>query len=350
MSRQELTEFQKGQIDGANKFGHTVPEIQKVLGFPRSTIRGVIARLKIRGFSENIERVGRPRKSTDRDERLLIRKALDDTKMPLRELKFESNSNLSISSIRRRLGEEHIKKWIAAERSRLTEAHASKRFDWSKEHLDWTVDDWRKYIWSDECSVEKGADPRQMWVFRRPGDAEKFKPKNVKPKDKCKGVSVMVWGCFASNIRGPLAVCHGHMKAVQYINILEDNLLPFIETLPNNIKNDVSFQQDNATIHRARVTQGWFDDNEITVIEWPPNSPDMNPIEHVWKALKAKLHARFPDTYALRGGPERVQEELAKRLQVVWAELEEEVFERLISSMPARVQALYDAKGWYTRY
>jgi transposase len=350
MSRQELTEFQKGQIDGANKFGHTVPEIQKVLGFPRSTIRGVIARLKIRGFSENIERVGRPRKSTDRDERLLIRKALDDTKMPLRELKFESNSNLSISSIRRRLGEEHIKKWIAAERSRLTEAHASKCFDWSKEHLDWTVDDWRKYIWSDECSVEKGADPRQMWVFRRPGDAEKFKPKNVKPKDKCKGVSVMVWGCFASNIRGPLAVCHGHMKAVQYINILEDNLLPFIETLPDNIKNDVSFQQDNATIHRARVTQGWFDDNEITVVEWPPNSPDMNPIEHVWKALKAKLHARFPDTYALRGGPERVQEELAKRLQVVWAELEEEVFERLISSMPARVQALYDAKGWSTRY
>jgi transposase len=56
----------------------------------------------------------------------------------------------------------------------------------------------------------------------------------------------------------------------------------------------------------------------------------MNPIEHIWKALKAKLHSRFPDTYALRGGPERVQEELTWRLQVVWPELEEDVFERLI--------------------
>ena len=207
------------------------------------------------------------------------------------------------------------------------------------------VDDWRHYIWSDECSVEKSADPRQMWVFRRRGEAEKFKPKNVKPKDKSKGVSVMIWGCFMSNIRGPLTICYGHMKSVQYINILEENLVPFIETLPDELKNDVSFQQDNATIHTAHVTKGWFEDNEIMVVDWPPNSPDMNLIEHVWKALKAKLHSRFPDTYALRGGPERVQEELSRRLKVVWAELEEDIFERLILSMPARVQALYEAKG-----
>jgi transposase len=165
MSRQELTEFQKGQIDGASRFGHTVPEIRCLFGFPKSTIVNVIKRIQIRGSAENKERVGRPRKSTDRDERLLIRRALEDTKMPLCELKFESNSDLSISTIRRRLNEQDIKKWLAAERSRLTEAHASKRFDWSKKHLDWTVEDWRKYIWSDECSIEKGTDPWQMWVF-----------------------------------------------------------------------------------------------------------------------------------------------------------------------------------------
>ena len=76
----------------------------------------------------------------------------------------------------------------------------------------------------------------------------------------------------------------------------------------------------------------------------------MNPIEHIWKELKAKLHYRFPDTYALRGGPERVQAALAERLQVIWGELEAHVFDRLIFSMPARIQALYDTKGWYTRY
>jgi hypothetical protein len=97
MSRQELSEFQKGQRDGAARFGHTPTEIEKVLGFARTTIRHIITRIKTRRSSENKERVGRPRKSLDRDERLLIQKALDDTKMPLRELKFEANSDLLIS-------------------------------------------------------------------------------------------------------------------------------------------------------------------------------------------------------------------------------------------------------------
>src|SRR5579859_138456 len=73
MSRKELSEFQKGQIDGAARFGHTDTEIHKLFGFARGTIHHIITRIKTRGFSENIERVGRPRKSTDRDERLLIR-------------------------------------------------------------------------------------------------------------------------------------------------------------------------------------------------------------------------------------------------------------------------------------
>jgi hypothetical protein len=231
MSRQKLSEFQKGQIDGASRFRHMVAEIEKVLDFARSTICNVIACIKIRGFSENKERVGRPRKSLDRDNRLLIRKAMEDTKMPLRKLKFESNSDLSISTIQRRLKEQDIKKWLAAEQPRLTETHTSKPFKWSKEHRHLMVDDWRKYIWSDKCSVEKSADPRQMWIFQHPDDAEKYKPQNVKPKDKCKGVSVMIWGCFASNIRSPLTVYHGHMKAVQYVNILKKNLLPFITLL-----------------------------------------------------------------------------------------------------------------------
>jgi len=135
MSRQELSDFQKGQIDGAARFGHSATEIHKLFGYARGTIHHIITRIKINGSAENKERVGRPRKSTDRDERLLLRRALDDTKMPLRELKFEANSDLSISSIRRRLNEEGVKKWLAAERSRLTEAYASKRFNWSKEHL-----------------------------------------------------------------------------------------------------------------------------------------------------------------------------------------------------------------------
>jgi hypothetical protein len=72
----------------------------------------------------------------------------------------------------------------------------------------------------------------------------------------------------------------------------------------------------------------------------------MNHIEHVRIELKGMLHSQFSDINALPGDLERVQEALGDRLQVVWAELRAEVFEKLILSIPARVQALYEAKGW----
>jgi transposase len=130
--------------------------------------------------------------------------------------------------------------------------------------------------------------------------------------------------------------------------------VPFIEflleELPQELANDIIYQQDNASIHTATATMNWFKDAGITVMEWPPNSPDMNPIEHIWRVLKAALYARFPDTVAIRGGPETVRKELGRRLQIVWEDLEPEVFDNLIMSMPRRVAALYNAKGWYTRF
>ena len=115
----------------------------------------------------------------------------------------------------------------------------------------------------------------------------------------------MVWGCFAGSHQGPLACFRGRNTAATYIAALQDNLLHFI------------FQQDNAAIHTARITKAWFAEQAFKLMEWPPNSPDMNPIEHLWRVLKASLHKRFPDTSVLRGGPEKVREVLEERLKVV---------------------------------
>lgn len=85
--------------------------------------------------------------------------------------------------------------------------------------------------------------------------------------------------------------------------------------------------------------------------DWPPNSPDMNPIEHCWERLKEKLHIRLLNILKIRGDPKKVKEALAEALDVVWREdIEGRFLEKLWKSIPRRVAALRKAKEWYTKY
>ncbi len=81
-------------------------------------------------------------------------------------------------------------------------------------------------------------------------------------------------------------------------------------------------------------------------MEWPANSPDMNLIEHIWSALKKELFHRFPDTANLPGAPATVQRILEERLQLIWRDIGADLLERLVQSMPARVDALFNRSRW----
>lgn len=121
-----------------------------------------LQRLKKRGSWENIRRVGRPRKTSISDDRFIAWKAQIFSDIPLKQLRAEANTSLSVHTIRRRLAENNICKWRAARRPRLNKGHVAKRLQWAKEHLRWTEEEWRKIGRSDECSVEKSANPRQV--------------------------------------------------------------------------------------------------------------------------------------------------------------------------------------------
>ncbi len=108
--------------------------------------------------------------------------------------------------------------------------------------------------------------------------------------------------------------------------------------------------QDNASIHRARKSKLWFQENGIEVMEWPSYSFDLNPIENLWALLKKEVYKVYSDLDSLKGKGDEAETQLFQILQMAWANLREEVIEGLISSMPDRCAAVIIAKGWHTKY
>lgn len=127
-----------------------------------------------------------------------------------------------------------------------------------------------------------------------------------------------------------------------YIKALEEGLLP-------NYDGTRHFQQDNASIHRSAATTEWLLNNAVSVIDWPPHSPDLNPIEHVWAMLKRRLYKMFPYLSNLHANKLDIAE-FKECLQKAWQSLDQVKIRNLILSMPRRLAACVAAKGWYTRY
>ncbi len=104
------------------------------------------------------------------------------------------------------------------------------------------------------------------------------------------------------------------------------------------------FQQDNAPCHEAQIISDWFleHDNEFTLLKWPPQSPDLNPIEHLWDVVEREIHIMDVQ-------PTNLQQ-LCDAIMSIWTKISEECFQHLVESMPRRIKAALKAKGGPTRY
>jgi len=226
----------------------------------------------------------------------------------------------------------------------LTLAHRRKRLRWAIEHRYWTVDDWKSVIWSDETKINRlCSDGLQYgWVERGSGLSDRI----IQPTVKFGGDSIMVWGSMAWPGVGALVKIVGTMDSQQYVDILENALLPTIERVSSEPelppRNHLIFQQDNDPKHTSKLAMRWFQDAGIKVLKWPAPSPDLNPIEHLWVHLKNLLGSQ---SEAPRGVLE-----LWERVREAWKTITAETCQTLIESMPRRVEAVIKSRGGPTKY
>ncbi len=212
----------------------------------------------------------------------------------------------------------------------LNNRQRQKRLAWARDKKDWTAAEWSKVMFSDEstfCISFGNQGPR---VWRKRGEAQN--PCCLRSSVKFPQ-SVMVWGAMSSADVGPLCFLRSKVNTAVYQEVIEHFMLPAVDQLYGDA--DLIFQQDLAPAYSAKATRTWFKDHGIPVLNWPANSPDLNPIENLWAIVKRKMRYARPNN----------AEELKATFRATWALITPEQCHRLIDSMPRRIAAVIQAKG-----
>jgi hypothetical protein len=158
-------------------------------------------------------------------------------------------------TLSRRRSEAGLESYITVEKLRLHNENVAKRLEWVLKHKDWTIEQWKHVIWSDESPIWVGVNPRHQWVIRPPG--ERLNRKYVKKTFKAAQVKVMVWACFTDERLGPLIVCDdGGIGADEYEDILYDGLFSLIDDLlePPDDLETIQVADENTFIHARQCS------------------------------------------------------------------------------------------------
>jgi len=148
----------------------------------------------------------------------------------------------------------------------------------------------------------------------------------------------MMWGAMLYHGAAFLTKVNGHLNGAGYINILENSAIPSAHLL--GFGDNFWIQDDGAPCHRSRLVAEWKAENNLRCLSWPPRSPDLNPIENVWRDVKHGLKQLRP----------RNLQELEDNVCNICKNVPIRKCHSYIRPMPRRVQAVIDARGEYTKY
>lgn len=334
-SNKQITPRKRAIVLQYHKDGLKQVEICRKLKMARSTVSQLIRQFNTTGSSSAGKSSGRPRVTSKRDDTCIGRCSRIHPTYSSSQIKVETGVTASCRTIRRRLFSEfHLPARRPAKKPLLNKQQRLKRVKFCRKYLHWTSADWAKVLFSDETTLSQFGTPTTL--VRRPPDTRylpRYTVSTMKHPPK-----IMVWGCFSAAGRGSLYFVPPSkmVNAVLYKDILNSKLQSAM-----NISRCSVFQHDSAPAHSSALVRRWLADNGIEVLEWPGNSPDLNPIENLWMVLKKKVRVRQPKN----------MQDLVFHIKRVWCtEMLPELCKRLVDSMPRRLGLVIKNRGFATKY
>lgn len=199
----------------------------------------------------------------------------------------------------------------------LTQKHIQKRLEWCNKYINFN---WDNVKFTDESSV---------WINNK----EKRWVADNNDCDYCVKypLKIHIWGSISINFKKEIYIFTENLTGLKYKDILA-----------NHMKNEKNFilQDDNDSKHRSQIVKKWKDDNKINSLDWPSNSPDLNPIENIWALLKHKLNKKISKNIA----------ELEKNIILCWNEINDTHIKNTINSMNKRILKVIENKGYTINY
>ena len=278
---------QKQQINALQKAGLGYKRIAKTLEMPSNTIKAHIRRKKF--LAELPPKVVLPRCKLSGRQSLQIKKYLNDyptAKLDhvIAALTLDCHKS-TLSRYLKKIGYENR---AAKPGILLRDQNKQKRLEFCREMLQKDDAYYKRIFWTDEFTIQTWPNGEVLFYWTPKDSTVHDDLRSAKVQNG--GHRIMFWASMTYYSYGPLTDLEGSQNQQTYKELLTDLVAP--EFAASEV--DLVFQHDNAPCHTANSVKNYLRRKRWETLDWPPQSPDLSPIEWFWNILKMKIKAMDP--------------------------------------------------------
>jgi transposase len=329
-----LSLIQRSSIVALHSLGFSIPQVAEFTHCTARTIQHWVDHFAQHGNLADEPRSGRPPVTAPDVDQSIVSMAEEICFITPKEIRSQLQVPVSARTVRRRLDQAGLFGRVARVSYPFTQEDVNQRLAFISNYGGWNESQWNTVLFSDETHVVLGGNG-QVWV-QRPEDTA-FLSQYMIERDSFPE-KIGFWGCFSAQGVGDSRLYDGTMDS----RLLTDTFTRFMK--PHALRTWPAeqwfFLQDNAPYHASVDTQSWLHNNGIDCIDFPPYSPDLNPIENLWADLKRRVELRCPSSIT----------ELKEILSEEWEATDQEYLARLAHSMIDRCQEVVACRGFKTKY